>query len=66
MIVYMFIHTCIHQNLFTRFLAHQHRNHYYHHYKNGQAVFGVTSSFWDFVFGTLPKHNLAKPDLNEL
>lgn len=30
-------------------------NHSIHHYKNGEAVFGVTSPFWDYVYGTTVK-----------
>jgi sterol desaturase/sphingolipid hydroxylase (fatty acid hydroxylase superfamily) len=28
-------------------------NHSIHHYKNGEVVFGVSSPFWDYVFGTM-------------
>lgn len=28
-------------------------NHGIHHYKNGEVVFGVSSPFWDYVYGTL-------------
>ncbi len=28
-------------------------NHSVHHYKNGDAVFGVSSPLWDYVFGTM-------------
>jgi len=30
-------------------------NHSLHHYKNGEAVFGVSSPFWDYVYGTMKK-----------
>jgi sterol desaturase/sphingolipid hydroxylase (fatty acid hydroxylase superfamily) len=30
-------------------------NHAFHHYKDESVAFGVSSSLWDFVFGTLPK-----------
>lgn len=30
-------------------------NHGIHHYKNGESVFGVTSPFWDYVYGTMRK-----------
>ena len=30
-------------------------NHAVHHYKNGDGVYGVTSPFWDYVFGTMSK-----------
>lgn len=28
-------------------------NHAIHHYKHGEYVFGVSSPFWDYVFGTM-------------
>ena len=28
-------------------------NHGIHHYKNGDVVFGVSSPFWDYVYGTM-------------
>lgn len=28
-------------------------NHSVHHYKNGNYVYGVTSPFWDYVYGTM-------------
>ncbi|MEP4534156.1 MAG: sterol desaturase family protein [Cyclobacteriaceae bacterium] len=30
-------------------------HHGIHHYKDDHSAFGVSSPFWDFVFGTLPK-----------
>lgn len=30
-------------------------NHAVHHYKNGEGVYGVSSPFWDYVFGTMSK-----------
>ena len=30
-------------------------NHSIHHYKNGETVFGVSSPFWDYLYGTMAK-----------
>jgi len=30
-------------------------NHAIHHYKDQSKAYGVTSPFWDYVFGTMPK-----------
>lgn len=30
-------------------------NHSVHHYKDGKTVFGVSSPFWDYVYGTMAK-----------
>jgi sterol desaturase/sphingolipid hydroxylase (fatty acid hydroxylase superfamily) len=35
-----------------RFLKPLWRNHHLHHYKSDDKGFGVSSSFWDRVFGT--------------
>ena len=31
------------------------RHHYLHHFKSPGARFGVTTPFWDYVFGTMPR-----------
>ena len=31
------------------------RHHVMHHYKTPNARFGVSTPFWDWVYGTLPK-----------
>jgi sterol desaturase/sphingolipid hydroxylase (fatty acid hydroxylase superfamily) len=36
------------------YLKYLKRNHMQHHYKTPDQRFGVTSSLWDWVFGTLP------------
>ena len=35
-------------------------NHAVHHYKHGNAVFGVSSPLWDYVFGTMATMDKAK------
>ena len=52
---YLFIHYLTHaypppKNLFRWLWV----NHSIHHYRNGEKAFGVTSPFWDYVFGTMP------------
>lgn len=45
------------------------RNHYLHHYTNEAKGFGITSTFWDHVFGTmfdLKKHKEDKAKINAL
>ena len=36
------------------------RNHHLHHYKNVEKGFGVSSTFWDLIFGTM--FDLSKED----
>jgi len=31
------------------------RHHYLHHFKSPEARFGVSTPFWDYVFGTMPR-----------
>ena len=45
------------------------RNHHLHHYKHGDMGFGVSSTFWDHVFGTmfdLKKEKEDKEKVKEL
>ena len=45
------------------------RNHHLHHYKDDHHGFGVSSTFWDHVFGTmfdLKKEKEDKEKVNEL
>jgi sterol desaturase/sphingolipid hydroxylase (fatty acid hydroxylase superfamily) len=35
-------------------------NHAVHHYKHGNAVFGVSSPLWDYVFGTMATMDKSK------
>ena len=39
-------------------------NHAVHHYKHGNAVFGVSSPFWDHVFGTMATMDKSKVSEN--
>lgn len=36
------------------------RHHHMHHFKNTKEAFGVSTTFWDHVFGTMPKTGKAK------
>ena len=38
------------------------RNHHLHHYKDEHKGFGVSSTFWDHVFGTMFDLNKEKED----
>jgi sterol desaturase/sphingolipid hydroxylase (fatty acid hydroxylase superfamily) len=38
------------------------RNHHLHHYKNENAGFGVSSTLWDHVFGTMFNLKIEKED----
>lgn len=51
---YCYIHYCIHAlkppKMFKKLWVH----HTMHHYKYDDKAYGVSSPFWDYVFGTLP------------
>jgi sterol desaturase/sphingolipid hydroxylase (fatty acid hydroxylase superfamily) len=51
---YLAVHYMVHvfqppKNMFRKLWI----NHSIHHYKDGDYVFGVSSPFWDYVYGTL-------------
>jgi len=53
---YLFVHYIVHayqppKNFFKVLWI----NHSMHHYKDSSQIFGVSSPFWDYVFGTFPK-----------
>ena len=33
----------------------------HHHYRQGDMGFGVSSYFWDRIFGTMLDHDIRKP-----
>lgn len=35
-------------------------NHAVHHYKDGEAVFGVSSPLWDYIYGTMSEKSDSK------
>lgn len=39
------------------------RHHNMHHYRHQDKAFGVSSPFWDFVFGTLPPKSIDDKDI---
>ena len=51
---YVSMHYAIHAFTPPRFLKPLWRNHHLHHYKYPEKGYGVSSSFWDMVFNTLP------------
>ena len=55
-ITYAFMHYAIHAYQPPKnFMKVLWINHGIHHYKDDDKGFGVSSPFWDFIFGTLPK-----------
>ena len=54
---YVTMHYAIHVYAPPKYLKILWRNHYLHHYKYPDRAFGVSSMFWDKVFGTFPKQD---------
>lgn len=54
-LLYVSMHYAIHAFSPPRFLKPLWKNHHLHHYKYPERAFGVSSVFWDIVFGSLPE-----------
>ena len=68
-IMYGSMHFAIHAFAPPKFLKALWRNHHLHHYKNEEQGFGVSSTIWDHVFGTmfdLKKEKEDKEKVKEL
>lgn len=53
-LLYTYVHFSVHKRRVPSFLKTQYRHHALHHYKYPEKAFGVSSTFWDHVFGTMP------------
>lgn len=53
-LLYTFVHFSVHKRRVPSCLKTQYRHHALHHYKYPEKAFGVSSTFWDRVFGTMP------------
>lgn len=53
-LLYTYIHIRVHKPNVPSFLMKQYRHHALHHYKYPQTAFGVSTTLWDRVFGTMP------------
>ena len=60
-LIYDISHYAIHHSTFkNKFWQNIKKHHMYHHYKDDHAGYGVSSKFWDIIFGTDFKR---KPEL---
>lgn len=53
-LLYTYIHYSTHQSNVPAFLKTQYKHHSLHHYKYPDKAFGVSTTLWDRVFGTMP------------
>jgi sterol desaturase/sphingolipid hydroxylase (fatty acid hydroxylase superfamily) len=62
---YLLVHYAVHAYAPPKnFLKQLWINHAVHHYKDGNAVFGVSSPLWDYVFGTMDTMDKSKVSEN--
>jgi 4-hydroxysphinganine ceramide fatty acyl 2-hydroxylase len=54
MLYYMLVHWLVHLRQTPAPFRHLKRHHLHHHLQNHHAAFGVTTTFWDWFFNTLP------------
>lgn len=59
-ILYDVTHYVLHHTRLPRVFQELKKAHLEHHYKNYELGFGVTSTFWDVIFGTLIDHTYEK------
>lgn len=53
-LMYSFVHRAIHLKTPPRRFKHIWLHHNIHHYKHPDKAFGVSNTFWDKIFGTMP------------
>lgn len=56
-LIYASVHISVHKRKVPKVLKTQYRHHALHHYKYPDKAFGVSTTLWDRVFGTMPPEN---------
>lgn len=59
-LMYSFLHRATHLSNPPKRFAHLWHHHQLHHYKYPDKAYGVSTFFWDRVFGTMPPKNTLK------
>ncbi len=59
-LAYAYTHFKTHQIRAPKLLKFLWTHHLKHHYQDEDRAFGVSSPFWDMVFGTLPRKAIVK------
>lgn len=54
---YAFTHWFLHHKISAKIFPELHRFHIHHHCKHPDKCFGVTVTWWDHLFGTVPKED---------
>ena len=58
-LLYSFVHRATHVSKPPKRFKHIWKHHSLHHYKYPDRAFGVSTSFWDRVFGTMPPKDIS-------
>ncbi len=58
-LLYSFVHRATHVSKPPKRFKHIWKHHSLHHYKYPDKAFGVSTSFWDRVFGTMPPRDAS-------
>ncbi|MFA7272405.1 MAG: sterol desaturase family protein [Crocinitomicaceae bacterium] len=59
-LLYSLVHYAVHTKMKFRFLIPLSLHHDIHHFRHSDKAYGVSSRFWDRVFGTLPDQKIHK------
>ncbi|MES1216205.1 MAG: sterol desaturase family protein [Bacteroidota bacterium] len=59
---YSCMHIMLHRKWSEKLFPHLHQFHIYHHCKHPDKCFGVTFTWWDHLFGTVPFHDTVITD----
>lgn len=60
--IYTFTHWFLHLKMSARIFPELHRFHIHHHCKHPDKCFGITVTWWDHLFGTIPLNNTIITD----
>ena len=58
-LLYAYVHFSVHKTPVPSYLKVQYKHHAIHHYKYPDKAFGVSTTLWDRVFGTMPPDETA-------
>jgi sterol desaturase/sphingolipid hydroxylase (fatty acid hydroxylase superfamily) len=53
-LIYASVHIAVHKRQVPKVLKTQYKHHALHHYKYPDKAFGVSTTLWDRIFGTMP------------
>jgi sterol desaturase/sphingolipid hydroxylase (fatty acid hydroxylase superfamily) len=63
-LIYVFLHYAIHTIRPPKAMEKLWSHHFMHHHRFPEKCFGVSSPFWDYIFGTMPPKKKAKKNIH--